>query len=332
MVPQADLTYRPIDNRRVSLLRPGGLSFSAGTIAKIQIKTYDIKVKKIHEVDENVCREEILGISYSGGGNRGVVHLGALRAFLEKKIIPTHVVGVSAGAFVAAFHAFDPLTNNSFTDLKIIFSFINKEFIGLSTWQIILRLAKQGLNAQSLGDSAKIREFLEKRLPFRDFQDFKVPLAIGATDIQTGSDAWFREGSIIPALLASSATPGIFPPVKIGERIFIDGGVTNNLPLFELAKKGCGTIYAVNAGYSGEAKRPPKNFLENIINSRDIAQYQTTRYEIELINTLYPKIKIVPVEPRSGFELAPYDFTQERAERVIEESYQYTRDLLDSTS
>ncbi|OGY29235.1 MAG: hypothetical protein A3F35_01600 [Candidatus Woykebacteria bacterium RIFCSPHIGHO2_12_FULL_45_10] len=287
-------------------------------------------MKKIHEVDENVCREEILGVSYSGGGNRGVVHIGALRAFLEKKVIPTHVVGVSAGAFVAAFHAYDPVTNNSFTDLKIIFSFINKEFIGLSTWQIILRLAKQGLNAKSLGDSAKIKEFLEKRLPFRDFKDLKVPLAIGATDIETGSDVWFRDGPIISALLASSATPGIFPPVRVGERTFIDGGVTNNLPIFELAKKGCGTIYAVNAGYAGESKRPPKNFLENIIDSRDIAQYQTIRYEIELIKALYPKIKIVPIDPGSGFELAPYEFTQEKAERVIEGSYEYTLKLLNN--
>ena len=58
------------------------------------------------------------------------------------------------------------------------------------------------------------------------------------------------------------------------------------MPLFELAKIGCGVIYAINAGYAGEAKRPPKNFIEAILNARDIAQYQTTRYETELIKTL----------------------------------------------
>src|SRR3990172_8026280 len=105
---------------------------------------------KLQDVDPKICKREIVGVSYSGGGNRGVVHIGALRAFLERKVVPTHVVGVSAGAFVAAFHAYDPVTFHSFTDLKIIFSFINKEFIGLSTWQIILRLAKQGLNAKRL--------------------------------------------------------------------------------------------------------------------------------------------------------------------------------------
>src|SRR3990167_9869288 len=106
---------------------------------------------KLQDVDPKICKREIVGVSYSGGGNRGVVHIGALRAFLEKKIIPTHVVGVSAGAFVAAFHAFDQITNNSFTDLKIIFSFINKEFIGLSTWQITLRLTPVLLSAEWFG-------------------------------------------------------------------------------------------------------------------------------------------------------------------------------------
>lgn len=286
-------------------------------------------MKKAFSVDENQCKEEIVGISYSGGGNRGVVHIGVLRAFLEKKIVPTHLVGVSAGAYVAAFHAFDPITFNAFTDLKIIFSYINKAFIGLSTFQIITKLLQNGLSTKSLGSNQKIREMLEKILPFKDFSDLKIPLAIGATDIETGSDSWFRTGPIIPALLASSATPGIFPPVKMGEKVFIDGGVSDNLPLFELAKKTCGTIYAVNVGYAGEAKRPPKNFLENIIDSRDIAQYQTTKYEVELIKALYPRIKIINIEPRSGLELPPYDFTPEKAERVIEESYQFTAKLLE---
>ncbi|MEX0616835.1 MAG: patatin-like phospholipase family protein [Candidatus Woykebacteria bacterium] len=284
---------------------------------------------KIHSVDPKICKQEIVGISYSGGGNRGIVHIGALRAFLEKKIIPTHIAGVSAGAFVAAFHAYDPHTFNSFTDLKILFSYVNKAFIGLSVPQILGKLITQGLGAKSLGDSKKIEAILEKRLPFRTFAGLKVPLFIGATNVESGQDTWFTEGEIIPALLASGATPGIFPPVEIGGEVYIDGGVTDNLPLFRLSKEGCGVIYAVNAGYSGENKKPPKNFLEAIVDARDIAQYQTSRYEIELIKCLYPGIKIIPVEPRAGLKMTPYDFTPEKADEVIEESYQRTKEILD---
>jgi len=287
---------------------------------------------KIKEIDSKIFKEETVGISYSGGGNRGVVHIGVLRAFLEKKIVPNHVAGVSAGAFVAAFHAYDPVTFNSFTDLKILFSFVNKAFIGLSVWPILLKFASGGLNIKSLGDPSKIKSFLETRLPFKRFEELKVPLSIGATNVETGQDTWFHAGPIIPALLASSATPGIFPPVKIGEDIFIDGGVTDNLPIVELVKEGCGVIYTVNAGYAGESKRAPKNFLENILDARDIAQYQTTRYEIELIKSLYPAVKIIPIEPRAGLQLAPYDFTPEKAEAVIEESYQHSLQILKSNS
>lgn len=283
---------------------------------------------KIRKLDPNICKQEIVGVSYSGGGNRGLVHIGVLRAFLEKKIIPTHITGVSAGAFVATFHAYDPHTFNSFTDLKILFSFVTRSFIGLTAWQILRKFATQGPNIESLGDSSNIRNFLERRLHFRNFEDLKVKLALGATNFETGQDVWFSKGPIIPALMASSATPGIFPPVKIGDSVFTDGGVTDNLPLFELAKEGCGIIYAINAGYAGEVKKPPKNFLEAILDARDIAQYQTTRYEIELIKCLYPNIKIVHIEPRAGLKLAPYDFTPEKAEDTIEESYQHTHKVL----
>src|SRR3989337_4608442 len=103
---------------------------------------------KLQDVDPKICKREIVGVSYSGGGNRGVVHIGALRAFLEKKIVPTHVVGVSAGAFVAAFHAYDPHTFNSFTDLKILFSYINKAFIGLSAFQVLKKIITNGINTE----------------------------------------------------------------------------------------------------------------------------------------------------------------------------------------
>jgi len=283
---------------------------------------------KIREVNPNICKKGIVGVSYSGGGNRAVVHIGVLRAFLEKKIIPTHVAGVSAGSFAAAFHAYDPYTFNAFTDLKILFSYLNKAFIGLSVWQILTKFAAKGINIQSLGDASKIRKFLDASLPFKNFSELKIPLRIGATNVETGQDKWFRSGPIIPILMASSATPGIFPPVKIDNEIYIDGGVTDNLPLFELAKEGCGVIYAVNAGYAGEAKKPPKNFLENLLFSRDIAQYQTTRYEIELIKTMYPNIHIVPIEPRAGLELTPYDYTNEKIGSIIEESYRHTLEII----
>ena len=111
----------------------------------------------IRKIDPKFCKKEIVGVSYSGGGNRGAVHIGVLRAFLEKKIIPTHVSGVSAGSFVAAFHAYDPYTFNSFTDLKILFSYINKAFIGLTPFRILKKFITSGINTQSLGDSTKIR-------------------------------------------------------------------------------------------------------------------------------------------------------------------------------
>ena len=63
---------------------------------------------KIKDVDPKICKEEILGVAYSGGGNRGAIHFGIMKALIEEEIKPTHIAGVSAGAFVGAFHAADP--------------------------------------------------------------------------------------------------------------------------------------------------------------------------------------------------------------------------------
>ena len=98
-----------------------------------------------------------------------------------------------------------------------------------------------------------------------------------------------------------------------------------------MARHGCGVIYAVNAGYAGESKKVPRNFIETIIDARDIAQYQTTRYEAELLRCLYPEVRIIPIEPRVGLQLEPYDFTPEKAESIIEESYQHSLQILNST-
>lgn len=59
-------------------------------------------------INPKICKEEIFGVAYSGGGNRGAVHIGIMKAMIENRLIPTHIAGVSAGAFVGAFHAADP--------------------------------------------------------------------------------------------------------------------------------------------------------------------------------------------------------------------------------
>ena len=84
-----------------------------------------------------ICKEEILGLAYSGGGNRGVIHIGIMKALIENKKIPTHIAGVSAGAFVGAFHAADP---SSLSYFKLLREFLGERSLwplySPNSWQV----------------------------------------------------------------------------------------------------------------------------------------------------------------------------------------------------
>lgn len=283
---------------------------------------------KIREIDPKICKEEILGIAYSGGGNRGAVHLGIMKALIEKGVVPTHIAGVSAGAFVGSFHAADPTSLSYLNKASDLLKEMGRDLFGLSVPQVIGKFLTQGVGMKSLGNLDKFESFIRKNLPFKTFEELKVPLVIGLTNEQNGQDTWVSEGDIIKPLLATSSVPGMQPPVEIGGVPYIDGGSTDNLPLFELARERCGTIIACNAGYGGHALRGPKNFLETMVAARELSHYQTERYEEELIRCLYPNIKIVHIEPRVGLDMPPYDFTPEKVDKVIEESYAKTKEIL----
>src|SRR3972149_7128641 len=283
------------------------------------------------KIDPKICKEEVVGVAYSGGGNRGAVHLGIVKALIDNDIIPTHISGVSAGAFAGAFHAFGPSSLKLFDKATSMLTAMSRDLFGLSIFNVAGRFLTQGFGMKSLGSLAKFETFIRSNLPFKNFEDLKIPLIIGATNQKNGQGEWFSRGDLIPPLLATSAVPGMMPPVYINGTAYIDGGATDNLPIFELAKNRCGVIYACNAGYGGEALRGPKNFLETMIAARELSHYQTERYEEELIRCMYPAIKIVHIEPRVGLDLPPYDFTSEKINQVIEESYQRASLILENS-
>lgn len=283
----------------------------------------------IHDLDENICRPEKIGISYGAGGQRGVIHLGVIKALIKLGIKPSHVVGASAGSIAATVHAFDPdkpdLVNVSVEVLKKI----KPADFGISFIQIFSRILSQNFHLQGIGDFSGFKKIANESLPFKNIEDAKIPLGIVATNRLNGQETWFEKGSVIDAMIASSSVPGLFPPYKIGEEVYVDGAYTDGLPMFKLARLGCGTIVTINLGYSGNTRQPPANLADNLLGSIDILGYQSTRYETELIKALYPKLKIVEIRPEVGFDLAPADLTNSaKVEAVIEESYQKSLKLI----
>lgn len=152
----------------------------------------------------------------SGGGARGVAHVGVLRAFAEAGILPSAISGTSAGALVGAFIA----AGHAPQDIERL---LREEWrLHLTRWRV---LRGERLTQRRIG------EFLQANLPVKTFEELRIPLHVTATDLAHGGQRIFSSGALIPPLLASCAVPLVFPAVEINGTPYVDGGLSNNLPI-----------------------------------------------------------------------------------------------------
>lgn len=171
-----------------------------------------------------------VGVALSGGGVRGISHLGVLKALGEIGIVPAKISGTSAGAIVGAMfcQGYQPEEI-----LKIIVETNYFKFMRPAiSWNGILKML-------SIGDLYKLY------LPHNDFAQLKIPLAVAATDIQKGKVIYYDEGELILPIMASSSIPGMFEPIVIENKFLVDGGVLNNLPV-EPLEGICDYVIGVN--------------------------------------------------------------------------------------
>jgi NTE family protein len=174
-----------------------------------------------------------IGVALSGGGARGLAHLGVLQV-LEEAGVPIGIVaGTSMGGIVACLYA-------AGIPLDDLIAFSKK--IG------IIDLASPDLKWRGLFGHEKLASLLADLLGGDGvtFEDLNIPAAVVCADIETGELVILDRGAIIPAMLATSAVPIVFSPVYHQDRWLIDGGVLNNLPVDVVCHLGAERILAVN--------------------------------------------------------------------------------------
>lgn len=155
-----------------------------------------------------------IGVTLSGGGLRGVGHLGVLQALDELGIQIDQLVGVSSGSIMGAMysHGYAP-----------------KEILEILKEAKLLRFVRPKFR-QGLLNIEKLQPLLLKYLPHDSFDGLKIPLTVGASDLQLGELVYFDKGELIKPLMASSCIPIMFSPVEYNNRLLVDGGLTNNMP------------------------------------------------------------------------------------------------------
>ena len=170
-----------------------------------------------------------IGLVLSGGGARGIAHLGVLAALDELGIRPARIAGTSSGAIVGAFYCAGWSPRRILAELMVtnIPRLLRPAFTGFGLWApsalggafgLLRHEAAEALFARHLGAGAR-------------FEDLQIPLTIGTTDILSGEVVFYSSGPLLRPLLGATAVPVIYQPVAYEGRLLVDGGLLNNLPI-----------------------------------------------------------------------------------------------------
>jgi NTE family protein len=167
-------------------------------------------------------KKPIIGLTLSGGGMRGIAHIAVLKALEEYNLKPDIISGTSAGSIVGAFYSLGK-TPDEMMDIVRQTTFFSRSY---------LRLSKNGIFSSKF-----ILKLLKDYFPEDDFKVLKIPVYVTATEMTHGIVDFFSEGELFMPLLASSSVPFVLPPVRMGEKIYVDGGVLDNLPIEPIIDK-----------------------------------------------------------------------------------------------
>lgn len=213
-----------------------------------------------------------IGLALGGGAAKGIAHIGVLKAFEEEQIRIHCISGTSVGALVASYHAFGRPAES----ILSICSTLN-----------LSRILNFTFERGGLFSTDSIREMIYRDLGDCRIEDANIPLAICATDIETGEQMIFRKGNLADAVCASMAVPGLFVPVEIDGRILVDGGLVENVPISPLAKMGAGITVAVDLSYVSRYPKP-EDTLDVISNAINIGIDFNTRKQLKKADIAVP--------------------------------------------
>lgn len=196
-----------------------------------------------------------VGFVLGGGGVRGAVEVGMLRALFEAGVVPDLIVGTSVGAINGAAVAHTP--HPAMVDrLEQAWASPTASAIYGESWPRQLR--RLATSKTHLNDPAPLRALLEDMVgESARFEDLQVPLAVCAASIESAAEQWFDSGPVIDAVLASASVPAALPPTRIGGEHYIDGGVVNSIPLGEAISRGATEIYVLQVGRIEEPLEVP---------------------------------------------------------------------------
>jgi len=196
-----------------------------------------------------------IGLALSGGAARGIAHIGVLKYLDEHDLVPCCVAGTSAGSIVGSLYCSGKTV---------------KQLVKIASTMSWRNLINFSFPKKGIIDSRKLLEIIKEHLGEITFNDLEIPLLVNAVDLLSGEEVVFEKGPVAEAVQASCAIPGIFTPVKLDNRLLVDGGLLDNVPAVHLKDRNIDHIIAVNVGAQRPLQKEPGNIFEILIQSYDI--------------------------------------------------------------
>ncbi|HTC94973.1 MAG TPA: patatin-like phospholipase family protein [Terriglobales bacterium] len=223
-----------------------------------------------------------IGIALGGGFARGMTHIGVLKVFEQERIPIDYIAGTSVGAVIGAAYC-SGMSAKEMEEIAMLVRF--KDF------------ARWTISRFALCSNDRMTGFLEKLLKVPTFEKLRIPLAVAATDLTTGQGVVFKSGSLIDAVRASCAYPGMFLPVNLDGKLYVDGLLGYPVPAKPLREMGAERVISVHLAAHWVTGKGPRHIFDVIGQCFSIAQ--------ERMSTFWKQHTDLMVEPdiaRFGYD------------------------------
>jgi len=223
-------------------------------------------------------RPATIAVVLGAGASRGFAHVGVLKVLENRKIPISLIVGTSAGSFVGSLYA-----------------------SGMSTFElqrIALTLEKNDVADLIFPDNGfirgeKLENFVNRTVHQQSIEKLRIPFRAVATNLQTGSEIIFGSGNTGKAVRASCSIPGVFQPVRIGGKAYVDGGVVSPVAVLAAKKAGADLVIAVDIS-AGVGGAMPQGILDTILQSIDIMYAKIAASQIAYADVVIaPKVSYI---------------------------------------
>jgi NTE family protein len=238
----------------------------------------------------------------SGGASLGAAHAGMLQALFERDIRPDLLIGTSAGAINAAFVAAHPPTVEAACRLARVWRGLGRGDVFPAS-PVTACLGLLGVRDHAV-PSGPLRRTIRRHLTLDRIEDAPTPLHIVAADARSGEEVLLSEGPALEAVMASAAIPGVFPAVRWGSRLLVDGGVVNNTPISHAIALGADRVIVLPSFDTGRLLQGRRGALG--AGTAALARVIGRRMEDDLLR--YADAAELIVLPPAAADILPTDF------------------------